>query len=222
MKENIIMAKRKNKFEFTISASIFGESILVGFNERTKNIILDKKLLAASVEGDITRMTALIQAGANPDAHTYNVLDGSISIVDCAARSYEFEAVKLLIENKAATNNEYRGRNDNPLIQAVIAENSEAVKYLLEAKIDPNCKVTNTPLHKASCSGYTGIVKILLEHKANPFQSLNSLIKFRESFELSQKNGSVIAAILQESMDNYEIKDIVVEHAGQIANSEPS
>ena len=57
------------------------------------------------------------------------------------------------------------------LINAASDGNTEIVKFLLEAKVNPNPNVQSnrwTALIWASDNGHTKIVKLLLEAKANP------------------------------------------------------
>lgn len=87
--------------------------------------------------------------------------------------------IEVLLKNKADPNQRWQGQTHTPLLLAVIKNNIEAIKLLLNYKATPNMTggryqdlektiVSIAPLHIALEKNYIEIVELLLLHGANP------------------------------------------------------
>lgn len=121
-------------------------------------------LLEAADRGDLTRMNALIAAGADLDAVRSG--DGSPLIV--AARSGRLAAVRLLLERGANPNLAVPG-DGNPLIMAAREGHGEIVELLLTrgAAIDEIVPEDENALIQASAAGRLAVVRLLVARGAD-------------------------------------------------------
>lgn len=93
-----------------------------------------------------------------------------------AAEGGYFDVIDMLVKNKADVN--YQGKDGITAIFLSVRNNKkDIVKFLCSNGANPNVSIEakNTrPLHVASQKGYTDIVNILLENKAEPDVELES------------------------------------------------
>jgi len=125
---------------------------------------LNRALLEAAEEGNITDINKLLDAGANVNCSLNG--DGSPLIV--AARSGRQEAVQLLLERGADLNMPVSG-DGNPLIMAAREGHAEIVALLLDrgANINQVVPGDENALIQASTEGHLDVVKLLVTRGAD-------------------------------------------------------
>lgn len=125
---------------------------------------LDLWLYEAAERGDIKRMTALVDRGANVNA----AIDGDGSPLIGAARSGSIRAVQLLLERGADPGMPVSG-DGNPLIVAAGEGHADIVQLLLDygAGIDEIVPGDENALIRASAEGQLAVVKLLVSRGAD-------------------------------------------------------
>jgi serine/threonine protein kinase len=125
----------------------------------------DKKLLKASIIGDVKKVKKLLIEGANVNVQNKF---GRTPLHLVASYDY-FEIAKVLIVNGANVNAQDKN-GWTPLHEAAFWGCMNVVKLLIEngANVNAKNKFGNTPLHLASIRGNIEIVRLLLEHGADP------------------------------------------------------
>jgi hypothetical protein len=125
----------------------------------------DKKLLKASIIGDVKKVKKLLIEGANVNVQNKF---GRTPLHLVASYDY-FEIAKVLIANGANVNAQDKN-GWTPLHEAAFWGCMNVVKLLIEngANVNAKNKFGNTPLHLASIRGNIEIVRLLLEHGADP------------------------------------------------------
>ena len=125
---------------------------------------LDKPLLEAAEQGDVTTMQRLLTSGANVNA----TLSGDGSPLIAAARNGQDRAVEVLIDRGADANLAVHG-DGSPLIMAARNGHLSTVKLLLQRGADIHKPVPGdgNTLIMAARGGHAGVVEYLLEHGAN-------------------------------------------------------
>ena len=121
----------------------------------------DDPLGKAAVRGDLTEMNHLLTLGAS-NAERQGALVW-------AARFGQPDAIALLVRSGADPNATSGVNAWTPLMHAIHKEQPRAVLTLLNNGANPNVPGGHggTPLTMAAGYGYTGIVRILLDHGAN-------------------------------------------------------
>src|SRR5580700_10679350 len=123
-------------------------------------------LSRAASEGDLTKLNALLAAGATP-AERDNALVG-------AARAGQPEVIYALVKSGADPN--FRaGVNGWPvLMHAIHKDQLRSVRALLNSGADVNAtgREGETPLMMAAGYGYAEISRLWLEHKADPYATM--------------------------------------------------
>jgi bla regulator protein blaR1 len=121
-------------------------------------------LIKAAERGDVRRLTALLDGGANVNA----ALDGDGTALIGAARKGRLEAVGLLLDRGADVNKAVGG-DGNPLIMAAGEGYLEVVELLLNrgAAIDEIVPGDENPLIQASANGQLAVVRLLIQRGAN-------------------------------------------------------
>ena len=125
---------------------------------------LDQALYEASKDGDIDQMTALINAGANPNAS----IQGDGSPLMGAARSGNLAAVRFLLDRGVDPNLAVRG-DGTALIVASRAGQAEVATLLLDRGADLEQVVPGdeNALIQASGSGKLNVARLLVSRGAN-------------------------------------------------------
>lgn len=125
---------------------------------------LDQALYEASKDGDIDQMTALINAGANPNA----AVQGDGSPLMGAARSGNLAAVRFLLDRGVDPNLAVRG-DGTALIVASRAGQAEVATLLLDRGADLEQVVPGdeNALIQASGSGKLNVARLLVSRGAN-------------------------------------------------------
>lgn len=123
----------------------------------------------AVAAGDLPRLSALLQDGADPDLEA----GGGLVPLHVAARDGRLEAIRLLVAAGARVDRPDRTRHGwPPLLHAIHRRHVGAARALLEAGADPNGRAAGggvTPLIMASGYGMTATVRALLEAGADPY-----------------------------------------------------
>jgi beta-lactamase regulating signal transducer with metallopeptidase domain len=125
---------------------------------------IDLRLYAAAAEGNVARITRLIEAGANVNA----VILGDGSPLIAAAREGHYEAARVLLGRGANPNVAVPG-DGNPLIMAAREGHADIVELLLDqgAGIDDIVPGDENALINASGGGHLEVVKLLVERGAD-------------------------------------------------------
>jgi ankyrin repeat protein len=114
-------------------------------------------------KGDYTRVSTLLNQGANPNS---NVSEGSL--LHIAVLKNDVENVRVLLE-RGANPNIANGKGITPLYDAVARDQVAIVQLLLNHGANPNIESRNvSPLHKAIERDRVAMVQLLLERGANP------------------------------------------------------
>jgi ankyrin repeat protein len=109
----------------------------------------------------ILALLFLISAFCSASAQQKDVFD--------TARSGTMEEMKALMQKNKDTINALNPMGFSPLILACYRGNTQVADYLAKHVKDINYNSSNgTALAAASVKGYTALVKVLLENKANP------------------------------------------------------
>jgi ankyrin repeat protein len=126
---------------------------------------LNKALLKETEQGNIARVTQLLEQGA--DSNYKEARFGSTPLI-FASMNGQFAIARLLL-NHAADINCKDKENWTPLIWASWQDNLAIARLLLEYGADINCTDDSgwTPLIWASTRGHLAIVQLLLEHDAD-------------------------------------------------------
>ena len=123
---------------------------------------LESKLLDAAENGDISTISALLDAGANPNAG---------APLSFAASNGHIGAISVLLD-AGADANQTGGRAFSPLHFAALAGHAEAVDALLDVGADPNAEgdfSPTTPLHWAAQMGHVRAIVALLRAGADAY-----------------------------------------------------
>ena len=125
---------------------------------------LDRDLYEAAEAGDVQRINALLDAGANVNA----AIDGDGSPLIGAARKGRAAAAVLLMNRGADPSLAVEG-DGNPLIMAAAGGHTEVVALLLDrgARIDQVVPNDENPLIRASARGNLEVVRLLVKRGAN-------------------------------------------------------
>ena len=125
-------------------------------------------LFKIAFDGNVSKMSDALLAGANANAKTKKPGIGGITLLIIASGLGHVEVVKLLLENGADVNT-----NNDIGISALMAASSKGfvkvVKLLLEKGADVNAKNDDnlTALIIASQTGHTEVAELLLEKGAD-------------------------------------------------------
>ncbi|CAM0873022.1 unnamed protein product [Alopecurus aequalis] len=124
-------------------------------------------LHAAASRGQDEAMKILLEHGANPN----RLMDRTISALMLACCRKSLKCMKLLVEAGADVNGRYCG--PTTLTQAVKNGSTDIVKFLLEARADPNDPGEDgeIPIQLAAKHGDRVLVEVLFS-KTNPVPSL--------------------------------------------------
>ena len=137
--------------------------------KKANGALLADDIISLVRKGDLARLRELLKK--NPAAANAKDESGATPLHH-AARLRSKEMVLLLIANKAEVN--AKDRSSHTALYWVAGgngeqkDNIEVIKVLLENGADPNAnREWETPFHKAIAFGYTDIVRLMLEHKAD-------------------------------------------------------
>lgn len=145
-----------------------------GVHIDTRNSLGETAMRIAAKNNDLNTTRFLLDKGANP-----NIADGiGRSPLSCAAGEGFNALLKLLLTAPDIYVDVQKKDGDTALRLAVIHNQTESVRLLLEAGANPNIQNEdgNTPLIRAVAQGYTEITKLLLKHGANPHIRNNDLM----------------------------------------------
>lgn len=123
-------------------------------------------LMRAAWEGRTAMVRLLLQKGADPKRLGREATHNALCL---AVKSRDRQTVDALLE-AGLTINERSPNGMSPLYSAVVDNNAQMVRYLLEKGADPNLdgyKDGWNALGFAASDGYDGIVKLLLDHGAD-------------------------------------------------------
>ncbi|MCX5924239.1 MAG: ankyrin repeat domain-containing protein [Candidatus Dependentiae bacterium] len=158
-----------NNVLFNIGADTGGSlvSLLIenGANPNINNNTEQTPLHAATKQGNVEAVRALLAAKANPNATD---IEG-FNPLHAATQKGSVEIMRLLLA--AGVNPNIANKKGlTPLLIAVSAGRIEAVNALLDTGANPNISndVGVTPLHQAAFQGLLEIAKTLLDAKADP------------------------------------------------------
>ncbi len=100
----------------------------------------------------------------------------TLPLVSCAARTGDYQSVKLLLDRGAGVNARDDG-DETPLFEAVRFGRTEVAQLLIERGADLNAKnkFEETPLFKAACFGHIDVARLLIAKGAD----LNARSNFR-------------------------------------------
>src|SRR3954452_13768061 len=122
-------------------------------------------LYAASVSGHADVVSALLEAGADPNRISLGDSDG---LPLCAAACWgHHETVGVLLEGGADPNLTESG-DWTPLLWAAVGGHTSTVILLLDHVADPDAYSRTTPLWLAANRGAVDVVRALLAHGADP------------------------------------------------------
>jgi ankyrin repeat protein len=122
-------------------------------------------LYAASVSGHADVVSALLEAGADPNRFSLGDSDG---LPLCAAACWgHHETVGVLLEGGADPNLTESG-DWTPLLWAAVGGHTATVILLLDHVADPDAASRTTPLWLAANRGAVDVVRALLAHGADP------------------------------------------------------
>jgi uncharacterized protein len=131
---------------------------------------LDRALIRAVVDGDISGIDELLRAGANVNC-TIDVNGAASSPLIRAACGGQLDAVRLLLDrgasiNQTATVGDSEG---SALIHAAAEGHVDIVSLLLDrgASIDQTSTFGDNALHRASANGHLEVVKLLVARGAD-------------------------------------------------------
>jgi hypothetical protein len=141
-----------------------GEALTLDDGRQNPQRPQDRSLYHASRRGDLSRMAAAIDGGADVNA----AIDGDGSPLIGAARAGHLPAVRLLLDRGADPNLAVPG-DGNALIMAAREGHHTVVTLLLDrgALIDQVVPSDETALIQASASGHADMVKLLIARGAN-------------------------------------------------------
>jgi len=133
-------------------------------SQRRISSALDRALVEAAAEGDISDIDELLRTGANINCE----FDGDGTPLIAAAREGRLDAVRLLLERGADPNLAARG-DGNALIMAAREGHAGIVSLLLDrgASIDQIVPGDENPLICASGNGHLDVVKVLVARGAD-------------------------------------------------------
>ncbi|HSB12427.1 MAG TPA: M56 family metallopeptidase [Blastocatellia bacterium] len=125
---------------------------------------IDRGLLEAAGDGDISGIGELLAAGANVNCR----IGGDGSPLIAAARGGHLAAVRFLLDRGADPNLDVQG-DGNPLIAAAAGGFADVVSLLLDrgANIDQIVKGDENALIQASANGHLDVVKLLVTRGAD-------------------------------------------------------
>jgi uncharacterized protein len=164
----------------------------------------DAKAQIAELRKEIGKLTALIDnlekkvSGESERRRGATVIGGMTALL-FAAREGQMDAVRALVEQGADVNNAGEGEKMTPLVMAIVNGRFDIAKYLLEKNADPNLGNIEglTPLYATidmqwapyawrpqpiasqERTSYLDLMKMLLEHGANPNSRLTRKVWFR-------------------------------------------
>jgi uncharacterized protein len=124
---------------------------------------LDRELVRAAEDGDISGIDELLRAGANVNC----TIIASSPLIG-AAREGRLDAVRLLLD-RGADPNLAAAIDGSALIHAAAEGHVDIVSLLLDrgASIDQTAKFGNNALHWASANGHLEVVKLLVARGAD-------------------------------------------------------
>lgn len=127
-------------------------------------------LLKAASTGDATKVTSLLDAGADINYHSKDKQATGRTALSEAAIQGHLEVIRLLLERGADLDWRDRAVGFTPLGWAANQGHESCVEALLEAGADPNLatpEFLHTPLMAAAQRGHLPIVKLLVAAGAN-------------------------------------------------------
>jgi ankyrin repeat protein len=128
-------------------------------------------LVEAVTAGRADEVARLIANGASPAEHSGR----GITVLGIAARMGRTEVIEQLV--KAGADPDIRDSNENqwtPLLYAVDTHQYEAVRTLLRLGADPDIGTGLTPLIMAAGDGDDQMLRVLLDHGADPHRTVRS------------------------------------------------
>ncbi|KAK4076779.1 uncharacterized protein Triagg1_4382 [Trichoderma aggressivum f. europaeum] len=123
-------------------------------------------LMIAVQRGHHKITEALLRHGADPNAGE----DDGRPVLWWAVMKERIDNCRLLLAHKADPNLVLKEREGTPLVIAIMLENMELVKLLVENGADVNQKIDyeRTPVYMATYKNHVEIVRYLLSHNADP------------------------------------------------------
>jgi hypothetical protein len=128
---------------------------------------LDRELVRAAADGDISGIDELLRAGANVNC-TIDVGGAASSPLISAAREGRLDAVRLLLD-RGADPNLLAPFDESAMIHAAAEGHVDIVSLLLDrgASIDQTATFGDNALHRASANGHLEVVKLLIARGAD-------------------------------------------------------
>ena len=162
------------------------------------------KARLAELHKEVAKLAALVDdlekktLAEQERRHGAAVMGGMTALL-FAARDGHMDAVRALVEEEADINNAGAGEKMTPLVMAIVNGHFDMAKYLLEKNADPN--IANIeglaalysaiemqwvpyawrpqPIASQEQTSYLDLMKMLLEHGANPNARLTRRVWFR-------------------------------------------
>ena len=134
--------------------------LLIAYGAKVDEIngIGETPLVTAILANNSDMVRYLLESGANP-----NCAECPFGILRVAVSSGRANLCLILIAYGAKVD-EINGIGETPLVTAILANNSDMVKYILESGADPNCAQC---LHHAAWEGRADICRLLFSYGAD-------------------------------------------------------
>jgi len=158
----------------------------------------------AELRKEVAKLSAIVddlekKASAKPERRRGVTVFGGMTALLFAARDGNADAVRALVEAGANVNNPGAGEKMSPLVMAIVNGHFDIASYLLEHNADPNMANIEglTPLYATidmqwapyawrpqpiasqEHTSYLELMKLLLDHGANPNARLTRKVWFR-------------------------------------------